>query len=164
MKKLILASLLFTMVRSAVAGWYQVINYIGQIGPNSVHFSIQKYSFGPGTTVEGSYYYDKYLSPIPLYGLENDDKSLLLCEVHTPAEYDKALIHGFKDGSYAARCPIHLSLTDEGAVGRWSDPQRTYAISLKRNGSLDNRNTAQIFDAVEIPFWGQTEKYAFVGL
>ena len=42
---------------NAVAGWYQVENYEGSVGPNPVHLSLQRYaSFGSGITVEGSYF------------------------------------------------------------------------------------------------------------
>ena len=151
------------MAGNAVAGWYRVTNYVGQIDASSVHFSIQRYDFGPGTTVEGSYYYDKYLSPIPIYGLENDDKSLTLCEVHTPEEYDTAIIHGFKNGDYAIGCPLHLTPTDDGAVGEWRDSRHSYSISLRRVGSLDTTKEVQVSGVMEIPFWGQTEKHAFIG-
>jgi hypothetical protein len=141
-----------------------VTNYIGQIGTAPVHFSIQRYGFGPGMTAEGSYYYDKYLTPIPVYGLENDDKSLTLCEVHTQEEYEKALIHGFKDETYAIGCPLHLVLTDDGAVGEWRDSRNSFPISLTKVGSLDDTKGFQISGVMEIPFWGQTEKHAFIGI
>ena len=165
MKSAALALAMMTiMVGNAVAGWYRVTNYVGQIGASSVHFSIQRYDFGPGTTVLGSYYYDKHLSPIPIYGLENDDESLTLCEVHTPEEYEEAIVHGFKNGAYAIGCPLHLALTDDGAVGEWRDSLHSYSISLRRVGNLDTTKEVLISGVMEIPFWGQTEKYAFIGI
>lgn len=163
MKTAAIASALILMAGNAVAA-YRVTNYVGQIGAQSVHFSVQRYDFGTATTAEGSYYYDKHLSPIPIYGLENSDKSLTLCEVHTPEEYDKAIVHGFKNGAYAIGCPLHLTLTDDGAVGEWRDSRHSYPISLKRVGSLDTTKDVQVSGVMEIPFWGQTEGHAFVGI
>ena len=164
MKSAALALAMIMMAGNAVAGWYRVTNYVGQIGASSVHVSIQRYDFGPGTTVLGSYYYDKHLSPIPVYGLESDDKSLTLCEVHTPEEYEKAFVHGFKNGAYAIGCPLHLVPTDDGAVGEWRDSLHSYLVSLKRVGSLDTTKEVLISGVMEIPFWGQTEKHAFIGI
>jgi hypothetical protein len=164
MKHAALAFAMIIMSGNAVAGWYRVTNYVGQIGASTVHFSIQRRDYGPGITVLGSYYYDKYLSPIPIYGLENDDKSLTLCEVHTPEEYEEALVHGFKDGAYASVCQLHLVLTDDGAVGEWRDSSHSYSVFLKRVGSLDTTKEFLISGVMEIPFWGQTEKHVFIGI
>jgi hypothetical protein len=164
MKKVALALVIMMMTGNALAGWYRVTNYVGQIGASPVHFSIQRNNFGHGITVEGSYYYDKYLSPIPVYGQENNDKSLTLCEVHTPEEYEKALIHGFEDESYLIGCPFHLVPTDDGAVGEWRDSIHSYSVSLKKVGTLDNTRGIDISDVMEIPFWGQTKNHAFIGI
>ena len=164
MKNSALASVMILMTSNAVAGWYRVTNYVGEIGASAIHFSMQRYEFGPGTNVLGSYYYDKHRSPILIYGLENDDKSLTLCDVHTPEEYEKAIVHGFKNGAYAIGCPLHLALTDEGAVGEWRDSRHSYSVSLRRVGSLDTTKESLISGTMEIPFWGQTEKYAFIGI
>ena len=60
---------LLVLSGKAFAGWYQVKNYEGSIGPNPVHLSLQRYDgFGSGITVEGSYFYDAKQSPIALYG------------------------------------------------------------------------------------------------
>lgn len=163
MKNAALALALIIVAGNAVAGGYRVTNYVGQIGASSVHVSIQRYDFGPGTNLLGSYYYDKHLSPIPIYGLENDDKNLTLCEVHTPEEYEKAFVHGFKNNAYAIGCPLRLAVTDDGAVGEWRDSRHSYSVSLNRVGSLNTTKEVQITGVMEIPFWGQTERYAFIG-
>ena len=153
---------------NAIAGWYRVINYVGQIGTSQIHFSIQKYNhFGSGITVLGSYYYNKYLSPILVYGLENDDKSLTLCEARPHEEYEKALIHDFKNGADAVGCPLHLTLTNDGAIGEWRDSSHSYSVSLKQVGNLDDtakEGVSIISGDMEIPFWGQTKRHTFIGV
>src|SRR5689334_2587011 len=80
----------------AVAGWYQVDNYEGSIGPNSVHLSLQRYAhFGSGITVKGSYFYDAKQSPIAIYGTA-DGSTVTLCEIADDKEFQRVLVMGSK--------------------------------------------------------------------
>lgn len=112
----------------------------------------------------GSYYYDKHLSPIPLYGQEDKDGNLSLCEVHNEKEYDAVVMHGFKNGFDSSSCPLKFTPTSDGAVGQWSDARHTYAVALQNVGSFDDTKTSEISGTMEIPFWGQTQRHAFIGV
>jgi len=165
MRRLILGlslSILTSMAANATESGYTINNYQGRIGNNPVHLSIQNYAFGPSSNIEGSYYYDKYRSPIALYG-KRTATSIELCEVNNDKEYDEHLLEGKKYDS--STCP--LKLTDNGAVlqGNWQNKKHTLPVSLTRTDSL----TQQAFSgeaptSIEIPFWGQTALHSFIGV
>ena len=155
--------LLPPVAMKANAGWYRVTNYVGQIGPYPVHLSIQTNDFGSGLEVHGSYYYDKHRSPIPLYG-KLIGNSASLCEIHSDDEIDKILVKGSKSGFDTTKCPLRLVFSNDEATGQWTDHRGSFDVKLKRVGSLDDTKTGRIDGVVEIPFWGQTKNYMFIGV
>lgn len=158
-----LAALFFAT--HAHAGWYVVDNYAGTLGSMPVHVSLQEYdSYGSGLTIKGSYYYDKYHAPIPLYGKRTSDR-IELCEVHTSEEYEHALIEGTKAGFDTHACPFSLNVEGGDLRGEWRQGKKRYPVTLKNTGSLDNRTQEQITgQQIAIPFWGQTATHSFIGL
>jgi len=141
-------ALLPAINQTADAGWYEVTNYTGTIGSYPIHLSLQKYDhFGGDTTLMGSYYYDKHMSPIPIYGKFNGSGQAELCETHTKAG-----------------CEFKLEFHGNDANGTWSSHGKKYAVTLKRVASLDDTGDHQQANGVvEIPFWGQTSQHMFVG-
>jgi hypothetical protein len=163
MKKTAFTILLLLVAVEANAGWYRVTNYVGQIGPYPVHLSIQTYDFGSGLNVEGSYYYDKHRSPIPIYG-KLIGNSASLCEIHSADEVDKILVRGSRSGFDTTGCPLRLVFSNDEATGQWTDHRGSFDVKLKRVGSLDDTESGRIDGVVEIPFWGQTKSYMFIGV
>lgn len=164
-QRLLLASLFGCLLGGeASAGWYHVETYAGAIGAFPVHLSVQNYdSFGSGITVEGSYFYDSKLSPIPLYGIRADGK-LRLCEISGKEQFKKLLVEGSKLPVKTDDCAFALDIGDGVLRGQWKSAAKTYDVTLKRVGMLDNTgDDGKIEGAVEIPFWGQTAKHAFIG-
>lgn len=159
---LTLSALLF--VTRAHAGWYVVDNYAGTLGTLPVHLSLQEYdSYGSGLNIKGSYYYDKHRAPIPLYG-KRTATSFELCEVHTPAEYDSALVEGTKQGFDTRACPFSLTREGEDLRGHWQQGARRYPVTLRHTASMNNTAEGKISgDGVDIPFWGQTASHSFIG-
>ncbi|WP_231617179.1 hypothetical protein [Erwinia sorbitola] len=149
---------------TAHAGWYVVDNYEGTLGKWPVHISLQEYdSYGSGLNIKGSYYYDKYRAPIPLYGKRSAD-SFELCEVNTPAEYDSALIQGSKGKVDTHICPFSLTRQGDKLRGHWQQGDKRYEVALKQTASLDNTAEGKITGKrVDIPFWGQTATHSFIG-
>jgi hypothetical protein len=166
MGKLIILAISCVLLLSgeAVAGWYQVENYEGSIGPNPVHLSLQRYdSFGSGITVEGSYFYDAKQSPIAVYG-KISGTSASLCETADDKEFDRVLVIGSKTPVDTSGCPFSLDVGEGGATGTWSKGSDKFPIMLKKVASLDNTGKAKIDGTVEIPFWAQTATHRFVGV
>lgn len=160
---LAIVSLLLT--GSAQAGWYQVDNFEGTLGDWPVHLSLQQYdSYGSGLTIKGSYYYDKYHAPIPLYGKRTAD-TIELCEVHGTEEYDRVLIQGTKQAVDTHSCPFSLTHQGEVLRGYWQQGKKRYAVLLKQTASLDNSSEQEKVtgNSVDIPFWGQTPTHSFIG-
>ncbi|WP_156936402.1 hypothetical protein [Mesorhizobium sp. LNJC394B00] len=148
----------------AAAGWYQVENYEGSIGPNPVHLSLQRYdSFGSGITVEGSYFHDAKQSPIAVYG-KISGTSVFLCEIADDREFDRVLVMGSKTPVGTAGCPFSLDLGESGATGTWSKGSDKFPITLKKVASLDDTGEAKVDGTVEIPFWAQTATHRFAGV
>lgn len=159
---LAIATLLLTS--TAHAGWYVVDNYAGSLGTWPVHVSLQTYdSYGSGLNIKGSYYYNKYRAPIPLYGKRNAD-TLELCEVQGAVDYDRALVQGTKQGIDTRACPFRLTRQGDVLSGYWQQGEKHYAVALKRTASLDNTAEDRITgQQVDIPFWGQTPTHSFIG-
>jgi hypothetical protein len=136
MYKIILLSILcvFSWSKNANAGWYQVNNYVGDIGDAPVHLSLQSYPFGSGTTVEGSYYYDRYKSIIPIYG-KYDDGKLKLCEI--PKITDEMTMNA-DSAIKAGECPFTLTISENVAAGFWKKKNATYQVEIKKVASFDD--------------------------
>lgn len=157
-----IASLLLT--GSAHAGWYVVNNYEGTLGTMPVHLSLQAYdSYGSGINIKGSYYYDKYHAPIPLYGKRTSD-TFKLCEVHSTEEYQHALVQGSKQEMDIHTCPFNLTHEGDTLRGHWLQGKKRYEVALKQTASLDNTVEEKVAgNRVDIPFWGQTPTHSFIG-
>lgn len=165
MKNLFFAALQLLLTPSAFGGWYQVENYVGHIGSYPVHVSIQEYDFGSGLTVEGSYYYDKHMTAIPIYGkYDKKLKSISLCEIHNDMDFQNIIVRGSETGFETANCPFQLIQTKDSMTGKWVSNGLDYDVLLQRVGSLSNTESGVIMGDVEIPFWGQTKNYMFVGI
>lgn len=152
------------LTAKAAAGWYQVENYEGFIGPNPAHLSLQRYDgFGSGITVEGSYFYDARQSPIAVYG-KISGTSVSLCEIADDKEFDRVLVIGSKTPVDTTGCPFSLDIGENGATGTWTKGPDKFPITLKKVASLDNTGEAKIDGTVEIPFWAQTAIHRFAGV
>lgn len=158
-------SLLFLASHANGAGWYQVRSYSGYIDKYPIHISLQYYkSFGSGLEFKGSYYYDKQLNPIPLYGKYNKDGNIELCETHTTADFNSVFVQGTKEQIDTGSCQFLLTLNASGAVGEWRKNNKKLAVNLQMIGNLDNTNNGYLNGIMEIPFWGQTQQYSFIGV
>jgi len=152
------------MTVQAAAGWYQVKNFDGSVGPDAVHLSLQRYDgFGSGITVEGSYFYDAKQSPIALYGKAEGTK-LTLCEIADDKELDRVLVVGSKTPVDTTRCPLSLDISETGATGIWIKGSEKFPVVLKQVAGLDDTGEGKINGIVEIPFWAQTAAHRFAGI
>ncbi|QLK63584.1 hypothetical protein GE278_22640 (plasmid) [Enterobacteriaceae bacterium Kacie_13] len=166
LKKIIISVTLCAILSGSAAvasdSWYVIDNYAGTIGKSPVHVSLQRYSFGGETNIKGSYYYDKYRSPIPLYG-KITPEAIILCEVKTNQEYDDYLTEGKKYD--LNMCPLKLTPSGDVLQGTWQNTKRTLDVVLNKTASMDKTvisdNPAK---TIEIPFWGQTAAHSFIGV
>lgn len=155
---------LLVLSGKAFAGWYQVKNYEGSIGPNPVHLSLQRYDgFGSGITVEGSYFYDAKQSPIALYG-KADGSRFTLCEIADDKEFQRVLVMGSKTPVDTTGCPFSLEINEGGATGSWSKGADKFPVALKKVASLNNTDDLKVDGTVEIPFWAETATDRFAGI
>ena len=155
---------LLMLSERALAGWYQVENYEGSIGPNPVHLSLQRNdSFGSGINVEGSYFDNARQSPIAIYG-KADGSKLALCEIADDKEFERVLVMGSKTPVDTIGCPFSLEIGESGATGSWSKGADKFPITLKKVASLDDTGEGKIDGTVEIPFWAQTTTDRFAGV
>ena len=155
---------LLALTGQAAAGWYQVDNYEGSIGPNPIHLSLQRYdSFGSGITVEGSYFRDAMQRPIAVYGTVNGTK-VSLCEIADDKEFYRVLVMGSKTPVDTAGCPFVLDVNADGATGSLSKGADRLPVILKKVASLDDTGDAKIDGTMEIPFWAETAADRFAGV
>ena len=164
MKRLLITvACLLPFAGNAVAGWYQVDNYEGELGKSSIQFSMQTYDFGSGITVEGSYYDKAGNSPIALYGKISGTK-VQLCEISNDEELDRVVVQGSTTPFDTSKCPISLTLSDDGATGTWKKGGSDHPVVLRKIASLDDTAEANIDGNVAIPFWAQTDTHMFRGI
>jgi len=151
--------------RNAAAGWYDVTTYIGRVGTYPIHLSIQKYAQrdGSGLNIYGSYYYDRHMVSIPLYGKLDEKGRLSLCEIHSDAEFDKVIWQGSKIPVDTSACPFRLTLKNRSVTGEWVNGERRHEVELNESAYLDNTDTLRITGEFEVPFWGQTAEHLFIG-
>ncbi|WP_223533266.1 hypothetical protein [Pseudomonas sp. GL-RE-20] len=161
---LIAITLLFTSINIR-ADWYVIDNYKGSIGPYQIHISLQKYDdYGSGQNIRGSYYYDKHLASIPLYG-RYSSSSIELCEIHNNREYETYLNLGRNDGFNMHSCSFKLTKNGDDLVGVWQGEKKSYEVLLKHTSSFDSERKQKITtEKIEIPFWGQTPAHGFIGI
>jgi len=151
-------------VAAATAGWYRVDNYVGSIGADPIHFSIQTYAdFGSGITAEGSYFSDAKQSPIAIYRRARG-KTLELCEIPDDKALDRILWTGSKTPVDTAGCPFALDLRDGGATGTWTRGATIYLVALEKVATLDDTGETKVNGTVAIPFWAQTPRSMFSGI
>lgn len=160
-----LAILLSVVSANAGAGTEQVTSYVGNIGKYPIHLSVQKTDAlrTGGLTVVGSYYYDKQMSPIPLYGKFNGAGILELCESHDSDTYQKIFIHGSRSPVETKDCQFSLTIDASGAQGRWASNGRSYDVALRLLSASDSAGKVLTKASMEIPYWGQTTNYMFLG-
>ncbi|HTO27911.1 MAG TPA: hypothetical protein VL017_04915 [Devosia sp.] len=164
MRRLTLAiAALSLLSQGAAAGWYQVDNYEGTLGPNAIHLSLQTYDFGSGITVEGSYFLEGQKVPAVVYGHSLDGK-IRLCEIADDAEFDSKLIQGSATPFDTSDCPIALEIGDDGLVGTWVADGASHAITLAKVASLDDTGDGTVVGTVIIPFWDHTSSHMFSGI
>lgn len=162
MKRILAAVALLAASAHASAGWYEVKNYEGAIGPHAVHVSIQTFKSLHENRVSGSYYYDSRRIPIALHGTERPDGTLVLCEareIRTMIEYTP--------NSEAIRrkdpCPLLLTATPAGMTGKWQSATSNLEVSLKTVGTIDNNQDDVLIGKVDVPMWTNSVKYLYVG-
>lgn len=162
--KTLLALSAFFTTAGAHAGWYVVDNYTGTLGAWPIHLSVQQYdSYGSGLNIKGSYYYDKHRAPIPLYGRQTAT-TFELCEIHSPAEFDRVMNQGTAEAVDTRDCPFRLTREGDRLQGEWQQGTRRYPVTLQHTASLDNTAAGSITgDGIDIPFWGQTASHSFIG-
>lgn len=165
MIKAFLLLLSFILTGNAWVDGYHVSNYVGHIGKYPVHLSVQKIKYGPGISALGSYYYDKQMEPIPLYGKYKSDKKLSLCATHSDADFDRFIRRGSPKGVETDGCPFQLVLNEDSAIGKWREKNQILDVALKQVGSLsDTGHRRSVVGTVEIPFWGHTLRHSFLGI
>lgn len=133
----------------ACAGWFQVRNYAGTIGPYAVHVSVQTFDeLQDKSKVAGSYWYDKHRAPIELHGYRIAPDRMMLCE----------------GGPDSRHCPFDLTVDATGVHGRWKDANRELPVTLRPIGRLDNTGDDPVLEGdANIPMWFHTTRLAFVG-
>jgi hypothetical protein len=143
---------LLAMTVQAAAGWYQVDNYEGSIGPNPIHLSLQRYdSFGSGITVEGSYFYDTRQSPIAVYG-KISGASISLCEIADDKEFDRVLVMGSKMPVDTTGCPFSLDMSESGVTGTWTNGADKFLSRLRRLPASTIQARARSTEPSRYPF------------
>lgn len=169
MRRTIAAVTLLVTALPAVAGWYEVKNYEGAIGPYPVHVSIQTFNWLNGHDknergkVVGSYYYDSKRIPIRLHGKQLPDGTLRLCETQDL----KAIAGGLNltyEQKHADPCPFLLTPTPDGATGKWQNEKASYDVTLKAVGKMDNTEKDVLTGKMEVPMWDRSSKYMYLGI
>lgn len=156
-----LFSLFFCAGCEAANSWYVVNNYKGSIGRHAVHLSLQSYDFGKNNDITGSYYYDKYSSPIALYGKQTA-KEIFLCEASKAADIEKYINIGQQYD--ITLCPFKLHRNASGISGTWKRNNTELTIDLTQTASMNENKIVSDKGYLEIPFWGQTSRHAFIGV
>lgn len=161
-RQVVFVSAFLCSTAGANQSWYQVENYEGILGEQPIHISLQQYDFSKKTNIRGVYYYDKYRSPIALYGIKSAS-SIYLCEAHNKAEQERYSENS--DKYDYTRCPFQLTDENGALKGVWKNERRQHPVTLQRTAIM-TPNSVQGMSAAEIdiPFLGQTEKHAFIGL
>jgi len=157
-RQVALASIFLCSIAGANQSWYQVENYAGTLGEQPVYVSVQQYDFSKNSNIRGVYYYDKYRSPIALYGIKTDS-SISLCEAHNRVEQEK--YNESSDRVDFTRCPFQLTAENDVLKGVWKNERRQYPVALRRTAIM---SPTSVQGTIDIPFLGQTEKHLFIGL
>lgn len=156
-RQVALVSIFLCGTAGANQSWYQVENYAGTLGELPVHLSVQQYDFSKNSNIRGVYYYDKYRSPIALYGIKTDS-SISLCEAHSKVEQES--YNENSDRIDFTRCPFQLTEDNGTLKGAWKNERRQYPVMLRRIATM---SPTSVQGTLDIPFLGQTEKHAFLG-
>lgn len=151
----------FCSFSEASEGWYVVENYTGKIGGYPVHLSIQSYDFGGDINVEGSYYYDRYNSPIVLFGKEKAG-DIILCEIFSKADFERYIVSG--DMYDPTTCPFRITKHEQTLKGEWKNNNTKLDVALFKVASMDKNNITSENGELDVPFWGQTDKHSFIGI
>lgn len=155
----------------AYAGWFEVKNYVGTIGKSEIHLSIQTFDYinhedSGRWRVRGSYYYDKYHTPIPLKGRRNSDGSMLLCEASRFKSFSDVLTLKNNKFDNFNDCPLHIRIKGEKATGTWMGTRKNLKIRLRQVGYLNNTGQVEpmLEGKVNIPMWYYTNTLMFIGV
>jgi hypothetical protein len=168
MNRAIAATCLVAASFPALAGWFQVTNYEGAIGPYRVHLSIQTFDWlnhnDPRERVKvvGSYYYDSRRVPIALHGTQQADGAMRLCEAQDVGAMMGRSPHS-EDQLRKDPCPFLLTATDDGATGIWQDGKSKYDVRLKTVGKLDNTEKDTLVGKMEVPMWDHSSRHMYLG-
>lgn len=139
--------------------WYEVQNYKGFVGVYPIELSIQKYNFGSGVNIKGSYFYNKKMTPIALFGKKLNDE-LTICEVHGVKDYEDYIVNGVMFNP--EKCEFKLLVSDNNLNGSWSSNGKEYDVKLTATNSWVNG--ALTGESLIIPFWGSDAGYSFFGV
>lgn len=156
------AFIIVALNQPAFAGWYRVDNYRGEVNGKPIQLSLQRYEFGSGITIEGSYFLEAERRPVALYGMLNGERAIL-CEITSDAELDRIVVRGSKTPFDFSDCPLTLDVTEGQAVGQWKRDGGPEHVSLVHVASLDDRREQNLAGRFVIPFWAQTEAHMFTG-
>ncbi|AKJ69465.1 hypothetical protein PATSB16_37970 [Pandoraea thiooxydans] len=156
---------------SAHAGWYEVVNYVGTIGSQPIHLSLQTFGYidrnEPGQwRVDGSYYYDAHRIPIPLQGKRRPNGTMQLCEATEPASFADSPKVPPPSATRPVPCPIELKISGTQASGEWRDGKNNLPITLHQVGRLDDtgEQSPRIVGIVAIPMWHHTKDHLLLGV
>lgn len=165
----LLVFVLFALPRAALAGWFEVENYVGTIGDSPVHISLQSYKhLGHAHThrlhLDGSYYYDSKRIPIPLQGTAQPNGSMTLCEARRPLSVANSATVPKASAAHPVPCQMSISVDGRNAVGVWWDGKNKLPITLKKVGSLDDTDQIRLEGDIEIPMWHHTKEHLLLGI
>lgn len=163
--------LLLLVALPARAGWFEVKTYVGTIGKSKVHLSLQTFDYinhedAGRWKVDGSYYYDKYSTPIPLEGSRDAKGNVVLCEGSRFVSFYGQDIFKQRDKRDMEKCPIHVDISGKLVTGRWHGSHGDLPIHLEQVGHLDNTGLGkpELDGNVTIPLWYYTKKYMLLGV
>ncbi|MFP4014887.1 MAG: hypothetical protein ACLFVQ_12430, partial [Chitinispirillaceae bacterium] len=124
----------------------------GTIGTYAVTVMIQQYA----GTYHGTYYYDKYRSPILIVGSRHECGKLILQEYLTVRNREKSK----KNNSI-----FEITETKSGYMGVWKSRSKEYPVNListDANKDLECKTDSGTGTKI-VPFIGQTKKHMFMG-
>jgi len=128
---------------------------------NDKEMSLRRFNALFKNKIEGVYYYDKYNSLIALYGRQIANE-IILCEASELLDLEKYTMEGERYDLNL--CPFRMHKNDAILSGIWKrgdaklDVKLTYASSIVQNKIVSDKGY------VEIPFWGQSKRHAFIGM
>jgi hypothetical protein len=139
--------------------WYEVQNYKGFVGVYPIELSVQTYNFGSGVNIKGSYFYNKTMTPIALYGKVVNNE-IIICETHGAKDYESHIVDGVM--FEPEKCEFKLLKSNNDLIGSWSNKRNRYNVKLIAADSWINGVLTG--ESLRIPFWGSDGDYSFIGI